>query len=99
MRAYQFIIGATKFSWKYPRLRGKATGWCYFEDKKILIDSRLRNRKRLECEIHEYIHAAYPDLSEESVTCSAYNLAVILWNLGYRHSFDAENPKTREPDQ
>jgi len=77
-------ISGQKFDWRYSRLRGKANGWCYHLEKKILIDSRLSGVKRLEVELHEFLHASNPNHSEEAVTMQAADLAEILWKIGYR---------------
>lgn len=50
----------------------------------MLIDSRLKGRARLETEVHEAIHCAFPQMSEESVTMAGADIARILWSLGYR---------------
>lgn len=52
--------------------------------KKILIDERLAGRALLNTEIHEYLHAANPTMSEEHVTQQGDDLSRILWALGYR---------------
>lgn len=57
--------------------------------ERVLIDSRLKGRARLETEIHEFLHAANPTHSEEHVTQQGKDLARILWCLGYRLREDA----------
>jgi hypothetical protein len=44
----------------------------------------LQGRRRLDTEIHEFLHFANPDHSEDAVTQQASDLAKILWALGYR---------------
>lgn len=39
--------------------------------------------KRLECLLHESIHACYPDLCEESVAAGARELTSMLIQMGY----------------
>lgn len=80
---HHYTVRRKKLLWRYTRLKGSAIGWAY-HDKKILIDDRLAGKKRLDTEIHEFLHAAFPDLSEEAVTETATDLARILWSLGYR---------------
>ena len=70
---------------------GRAAGWTIWPDQKakdqqlkILIDSSLRGSRRLEIEIHEFLHAANPSLSEDHVAVQAKDLSVILWKLNYR---------------
>lgn len=83
-RDHHFLIGSVRFLWRYTKLRGSASGWTYHGEK-ILIDERLKGRQRLETEIHEWLHAANPTLSEEAVTNQAKDLSRILWKLGYRN--------------
>lgn len=78
-----FRIAGKPIRWLYVRLRGSADGWSYHGDR-VLIDARLRGRRRLEVEIHEFLHQANPAHSEEAVTEQARDLARILWQLGYR---------------
>ena len=91
-----FLIAGKKWPWRYTRLRGGAAGWTFMRDpknqtltEKVLIDSRLKGRARLETEIHEFLHAANPTQSEEHVTQQGKDLARILWCLGYRIREDA----------
>ena len=77
--------------WRYARLVGRAAGWTIWPDEKskdqqlkILIDSSLRGSRRLEIEIHEFLHAANPSISEEHVAAQAKDLSSILFKLGYR---------------
>jgi len=88
---HHFQIDGIRWLWRYVRLRGKAIGWTYPAEpndpkagRKILIDSGLRGRSRLEIEIHEFLHAANPTQSEEHVDQQGRDLAKILWSLGYR---------------
>ncbi len=88
-RDHNYTIRGKKLLWRYTRLKGKAIGWAY-HDNKILIDDRLVGKKKLDTEIHEFLHAAYPDLNEEAVCETATDLAKILWMLGYRLNEDKE---------
>jgi len=82
-RDHHFLIGGVKWLWRYTRLRGKAHGWTYHGEK-VLIEERLKKRTRLCTEIHEFLHAANPNLSEEAVVNQSEDLSRILWSLGYR---------------
>lgn len=95
-RDHHFLIGGVRWLWRYTRLRGNAAGWTFMRDPKnpdiherVLIDSRLKGRARLETEIHEFLHAANPTHSEEHVTQQGRDLARILWCLGYRQEKEA----------
>lgn len=90
-RDYRFLICGKTWLWRYARLVGRAAGWTIWPDEKskdqqlkILIDSSLRGSRRLEIEIHEFLHAANPSISEEHVAAQAKDLSVILFKLGYR---------------
>jgi hypothetical protein len=94
---HHFLIAGAKWLWRYARLRGQADGWTYLPDplhptmaRKVLIDSRLAGRTRLETEIHELIHVLYPQLSEDSVTSAARDISKVLWHLGYRLQEDKQ---------
>lgn len=54
--------------------------------RKILVDSRLTGRAKLETVVHEVLHVCYPTVSEEHITESARDLARVLWTLGYRET-------------
>lgn len=88
---HRFLINGIKWPWRYARLRGGADGWTYVKTpktpkvrQKILVDERLTGRRRLEVEIHEYLHAANPTQDEEHVDQQGKDLSRILWALGYR---------------
>jgi hypothetical protein len=95
---HHFLINGCRWLWRYTRLRGNAVGWTFITDPKnqtinerVLIDSRLKGRARLETEIHEFLHAANPTHSEEHVSQQGADLARILWCLGYRIKEGAAN--------
>lgn len=87
---HHFKIGGVRWLWRYARLKGRAAGWtCYADPKKksapkILIDQTLMGRARMEIELHEAMHACFPQIAEETVTEAARDVARILWTLGYR---------------
>ena len=78
------LVNGVKWLLRFSPLRGKAMGWCYFEPRKILISKKLRGKTRLDVLIHEMLHAHHRQLSEESVTQTATDIAEVLWDLGYR---------------
>jgi hypothetical protein len=88
---HSFLINGARWLWRYCSLKGQAIGWTYMPDpknqnvqKKVLIDERLTGRRRLNTEIHEFLHAANPTHSEEHVSQQGDDLTRILWTLGYR---------------
>lgn len=52
--------------------------------KRIRIDASLHGKDRLDTEIHEALHAEYPDLDEEAIARGATDIARLLWRIGYR---------------
>jgi hypothetical protein len=88
---HHFTLSGLRWLLRFTRLRGGADGWAYLPDpkrpcsqRKILIDARLRGRRRLEVIVHECLHALNPTASEEHITESANDLTRVLWALGYR---------------
>lgn len=88
---HHFTINGLRWLLRFTRLRGQAAGWAYLPDpkkprmpRKILVDSRLVGRAKLETVIHEVLHVCYPTASEEHITESARDLARVLWALNYR---------------
>ena len=88
---HYFKINGVRWLWRYARLRGNAEGWAFVKTPKtphtierILIDERAKGKRRLEVEIHEFIHAANPTIDEEHVDQQGKDLSRILWALGYR---------------
>jgi hypothetical protein len=75
--------------WEFVRVPMKETdGLCdapTVPGKKIKVDSRLHGERELEVIIHEVLHAAHWDLSEEAVDEAARDLARALWRIGYKH--------------
>ena len=80
----EILVNGVVWLLRFSRLRGKAMGWCYFDTKKILVDSRLKGKDRLDVLIHEMLHAHHRQLSEEAVTQTASDIAEVLWKIGYR---------------
>jgi hypothetical protein len=54
----------------------------------IWICPKIIGLVMLETLIHELLHAAFPDLKEETVTQVAHDIAVVLWDLGYTADWD-----------
>lgn len=82
---HRYIIAGEKWLWRYSSLKGSADGWTEYSTKKVLIHEKLKGKPRLECELHEGLHASLgPAISEEAITQAAADLAKILWSLGYR---------------
>lgn len=56
----------------------QAMGWCYKEQKIIELDPNLTEGLTTEIALHEFLHAFFPDLSEETVTLFAEQAASFL---------------------
>jgi hypothetical protein len=88
---HRFQIASRTWPWKYVRLKGGNDGYAFTPEPgdktpghKILIDSRLVGRKRLRIELHEFLHAAFPDAAEEVIDQRSRELTTILTTLGYK---------------
>lgn len=89
MEDHHFLINGQRWLWRYSTLKGGADGWTEYAKHKVLIHSKLSRRSKLECELHEGLHASLgPTISEDAITQAAEDLAKILWSLGYRQSTD-----------
>jgi hypothetical protein len=81
-------IGEEDWTWQYRHVRGNYWGITVYVSHTITIADQLRGRRRLEVEIHEFLHAANWSQAEEWVEIQAKQLSVILYDhLGYRASW------------
>jgi hypothetical protein len=64
--------------------RQKADGMAFKDNRLIYLDPRLKGVGLLDTAIHEILHCQQPDLSEESVTANAKEMADLLFKLGFR---------------
>lgn len=67
------------------------------KNPEIRISSSLEGEEELEVLLHECLHAAYWDLSEEAVCDPAVDIAKVLWDWGYRKVND--DGRTTRPDR
>ena len=88
---HRFQIASRTWPWKYVRLKGKADGWTFVAQPpgkasrhRILINNQLTGRKRLRIELHEFLHAAFPDIDEDVIDKRSSELTRILTTLGYK---------------
>jgi Zn-dependent peptidase ImmA (M78 family) len=87
------LNGDERWLLRFTTLKGQAYGYTYSQKSahpRIVIDARLRGRKRLEVLVHELLHALNPTQSEEHVTQQGKDLARVLWSLGYREVTDGK---------
>ncbi len=76
-------LGGKKWRWRYEPLKC-VDGYCNADNRKIQIDTGLTGKRQLEIELHEAMHAIFPDLCEAAIGSGAEDLARLLWRLGYR---------------
>lgn len=66
----------------------KALGLYYPDSNKIEIDPRLDSEEYLTVLIHELLHMAQPELTEEAVTRVSEMLGKGVWQQGFRRIKD-----------
>ena len=69
------------------RFGGK--GVCNRVRRTVRVNANLPDRKSLDTVIHELLHAAEWNMSEEWVTSTADDIARVLWRLGWRRPCDS----------
>jgi len=77
------IIRGIEWTQVSKRLKGH-WGWCKPATLTIEIAKGQTGIRLLETLIHETLHAAYTDLSEDAVTETARDMALLLWKNGVR---------------
>lgn len=80
------VIRGTEYTIRTARLRAHR-GDCdspRCKSPEIRIANKIQGMEELEVLIHELLHAAYWDLSEDAVANPAYDIAKVLWDWGYR---------------
>lgn len=74
--------------WRFLRRRmRKDFGRCEHpleRDKAILIAPGLKHELELEVIVHELLHAAFWDMSEQAILEAGQDVARALWRIGYR---------------
>lgn len=69
----------------YKKLgRQRANGLAHVKDRVIVIDETLRGKKLGEILLHETIHVAHPEMSEEEVIRTSVMQINVLWQQGWR---------------
>jgi len=71
---------------KLGRHRADGLAWWAEDGRlpKIEVDIRLRGRARFETLLHEALHLALPELTEDQVLKAARFQALVTWAEGYR---------------
>lgn len=67
-----------------------ALGWCH-ESKVIELDKNLTESLTAEIAIHEFTHAFFPDLSEDTVTLFGKQVADFLSSMELIHYEEDED--------
>ena len=81
------LNGDERWLLRFTTLKGAAYGYTFSQKAKhprIILDARMRGRKKLEVLVHELLHALNPTQSEEHVEQQGKDIARVLWSLGYR---------------
>lgn len=64
------------------------TGWCDTSLPKVRAmrfpDGLSNDLESLDTEIHEALHACFPNLGEDRIKQSVEDLSRFLWRMGYR---------------
>jgi len=72
-----------KVTFKAPKNKNHV-GICDYEAKEITVSPKIEGVDRLDCIIHEAIHACLSDISDDAVNESSTCIAKLLWKLGYK---------------
>ena len=81
------LNGDERWLIRFTTLKGAAYGYTFSQKAKhprIILDARMRGRKKLEVLVHELLHALNPTQSEEHVEQQGKDIARVLWSLQYR---------------
>ena len=86
-------VGNKYWNLIFTELDEETGGECDSPDthgKEIRIATDIKNQDELEIIIHELLHAADWSKDEEWVEAIAYDIARILWKLGWKKGTDNE---------
>ncbi len=67
----------------------KYYGLCHYDTRTIDLSTLQGDKDLLVTAVHEAMHAAFPDLSEDAVDDASRGVAEIVWKLGYRRDEQA----------
>lgn len=73
-----------RFVGQLPAGNDDNEGLCVYDKKEILVLAALEGFTRLEALIHEMLHAGFPQASEDWVTKTAHEMALVVHRDGYR---------------
>lgn len=63
---------------------GREKLWGLADDYPILIDERLKGKKKMEIMLHESLHYLFPNMEEFEVITKSIILTNTLWYEGFR---------------
>jgi hypothetical protein len=99
-----FQLGGSKYKY-IPDSKTQYYGYCIGGDVDtknniIAIGKKCQGKPRLELDtlIHEMLHALAPFGKEEWVNNTAYDIAEMLWQLGYRKT-ETDGETTQTPKE
>ena len=75
------IVHGKRWELQWHRMRD-AFGECSDAEHTIVVSPHLDNPATVDTIIHEYLHARFPDLTEEAVNAAGTELSVILQRCG-----------------
>ena len=67
----------------YKKL-GREKIWGHADEYPLIVDERVKGKKKLEIILHESLHRLYPNASEEEVEKNSIILTHTLWHEGFR---------------
>lgn len=74
-------------SWKVKlpdSLPPSQIGLCDYDSSTLYLPHHGSRKIDLDTNIHEMLHAGYPDLNEEAVNELSTDIAEALWRMGWR---------------
>lgn len=80
----RFRIRGKYYTLRYGRPMPKSDAHCDYTSREIVVSPRVQGEHKMDCLIHELLHAAFPDLNEDAINTTASDVARLLWRLGYR---------------
>lgn len=73
-----------QFELTFGRVPGGDDGQTHRINHTIIINSRIRNKRKLAAIVHEILHACLWDLDEDAIEEADESMTDALWALGYR---------------
>jgi len=82
MKSHVFRGKRFKIFLRNPQNRNHL-GTCDYKKREIEIKPSLEGEEKLDCMIHEALHACFPDIDDAAVDESATSIAKFLTRAGY----------------